>query len=66
MTSLTTEIELQVWKPKNPVDIEIYKTFVGESVVLGLRQAIIDKIIYIRNEYGLKTSGRSYRSHVLR
>lgn len=52
--SFITEIELQVWNPKNPDDLEIYKNFVDLSRVMGLEQKIIDLTIAIRKNYGLK------------
>lgn len=39
--SFISEIELQVWNPKNPDDIIVYQDFVANSIVLGIDDAII-------------------------
>jgi predicted nucleic acid-binding protein len=52
--SFISEIELQVWKPKNPDDIEVYKEFVSNSIILGIDEVIIAETIRIRKSYNLK------------
>ena len=52
--SFITEIELQVWNPPNPQDIEIYRQFIVGSTVLGIEESIIQETIRIRKNYNLK------------
>ena len=54
LISFITEIELQVWNPPNPNDIKVYRTFVTQSIVLGISDEIIQETIRIRRSYGLK------------
>jgi predicted nucleic acid-binding protein len=50
--SFISEIELQVWNPVNPDDIEVYKEFVSNSLILGIDEVIITETI--RKLYNLK------------
>lgn len=52
--SFITEVELQVWNPPNPQDIEIYRQFIVGSTVLGIEESIIQETIRIRKNYNLK------------
>ena len=52
--SFITEIELQVWNPPNPLDIEIYKLFVANSNTVGINPDIIAETIRIRKSYRIK------------
>ena len=52
--SFISEIELQVWKPKNPDDIIIYQRFVSGALILGLENGVITETIRIRKNYNLK------------
>lgn len=52
--SFITEIELQVWNPPNPLDIEIYLQFIVGSTVLGIEEPIIKETVRIRKNYKLK------------
>ncbi len=49
-----TEIELQVWNPPDPLDIEIYKLFVANSNTIGINSDIIAETIRIRKSYKIK------------
>lgn len=46
--SFITEIELQVWDPSDPDDLQVYQSFVSQSIVIGVNQKIIEKTIQIR------------------
>ncbi|MEM9886392.1 MAG: hypothetical protein AAF849_10900, partial [Bacteroidota bacterium] len=46
--SFITQIELLVWTPLNPNDLEIYQTFVESSNVLQVNNEIIEYCILIR------------------
>lgn len=52
--SFISEIELQVWNPKNPDDIIVYQDFVANSIVLGIDDAVIAETIKIRKMHNLK------------
>lgn len=52
--SFITEIELQVWTPENPSDMDVYLQFITNSNVLGIDDAIIAETVRIRKSYKLK------------
>jgi tRNA(fMet)-specific endonuclease VapC len=52
--SFITEIELQVWNPKDNNDLEIYLSFVSQSNSIGIQDDIIQETIRIRKSYKLK------------
>ncbi|WP_316785687.1 type II toxin-antitoxin system VapC family toxin [Pedobacter frigiditerrae] len=52
--SFVSQIELQVWKPQNPDDMEVYQEFVANSIVLGIDDEIIAETIRIRKSFNLK------------
>ncbi len=52
--SFITEIELQVWNPPNPLDIEVYSQFILGSTVLSVEESIIEETVRIRKNYNLK------------
>lgn len=52
--SFITEIELQVWNPLNPLDIDIYLQFISGSIVLSIEESIIKETVHIRKNYKLK------------
>lgn len=52
--SFISQIELQVWKPQNPDDMEVYQEFVANSIVLGIDDEIIAETIRIRKLFNLK------------
>lgn len=52
--SVITEIELQVWNPLNPHDLEIYTTFIGWGTVLGITPEIVKETIAVRKHFRLK------------
>ena len=52
--SFISEIELQVWNPSNPKDIDVYLQFVQASNVFGISQEIIASTILIRKNHKLK------------
>lgn len=54
--SFITEIELQVWNPPNPKDLEIYQYFVKQSNIFGISNTIVQETIRIRKSYNLKLS----------
>ena len=54
LISFITQIELQVWNPPNANDIIVYRSFVTQSIILGISDEIIQKTIHIRRSYGLK------------
>jgi predicted nucleic acid-binding protein len=52
--SFISEIELQVWNPSNADDVDIYKSFVAGSQVIGINPGIIQQTIIIQKTYKLK------------
>lgn len=52
--SFISEVELQVWNPSNPKDIDVYLLFVKSSNVYGISAEIIASTISIRKNYKLK------------
>jgi tRNA(fMet)-specific endonuclease VapC len=52
--SFVSEIELQVWNPPNPTDLEIYHSFVLGSAIIGINPDIICETIRIRKAYKVK------------
>lgn len=54
LISFISEIELQVWNPTDPDDLEVYQEFVGSSFVFGIDAAIIIETIRIRKTYRVK------------
>ncbi|MEM0993331.1 MAG: type II toxin-antitoxin system VapC family toxin [Bacteroidota bacterium] len=52
--SFITQIELLVWTPLNPNDLEIYQTFVESSNVLQVNNEIIEYCILIRKTTKIK------------
>ena len=52
--SFVSEIELQVWNPPNPTDLEIYHSFVFGSAIIGITPDIIRETIRIRKTYKIK------------
>ena len=46
--SFISEIELQVWNPSNPDDLQIYQSFVFKSTIIGIQEGLIPKTIRIR------------------
>lgn len=52
--SFISEIELQVWNPKNPEDITVYQEFVFNSIVSGIDDTVIAETIKIRKSFNLK------------
>ncbi|MGK9118323.1 type II toxin-antitoxin system VapC family toxin [Olivibacter jilunii] len=52
--SFITEIELLVWSPENPSDIETFHQFVNSSTILGVDERIVAETIRIRKAYKLK------------
>ena len=52
--SFISEIELQVWNPPDPSDIEIYKDFISGSNIITIEDSIIKKTIDIRKNHKLK------------
>ncbi|MES2828492.1 MAG: type II toxin-antitoxin system VapC family toxin [Bacteroidota bacterium] len=54
LISFISEIELQVWSPKNPDDLVTYKQFISSSFVFGISDQIIQETIRIRKEHNVK------------
>lgn len=52
--SFISEIELQVWLPENPDDIEVYRQFVANSTVYSIEKNIIAETIRIRKTSRVK------------
>ncbi len=52
--SFVSEIELKVWEPSNPDDLNIYIQFVQLSNVIGISDEIIATTVSIRKNYKLK------------
>ncbi|HZY35094.1 MAG TPA: type II toxin-antitoxin system VapC family toxin [Mucilaginibacter sp.] len=52
--SFVTEIELQVWNPRNPGDLKIFQLFVSKSSIVGIDGNIIQETIHIRRSYKIK------------
>lgn len=52
--SFITEIELQSWEPPDRDDMEVYRLFVSKSIVLGIKQEIVNETIRIRRSYKIK------------
>jgi tRNA(fMet)-specific endonuclease VapC len=46
--SFISQIELQVWNPSDPKDIEVYFQFVQSSNIFGISDEIIASTILIR------------------
>lgn len=54
MISFISEIELQVWNPADPADLDVFVNFVNDSDVIGIEPNIIAQTIDIRKNYKLK------------
>jgi tRNA(fMet)-specific endonuclease VapC len=54
LISFISEIELQVWNPSNPDDLQIYQSFVFKSTIIGIQDGLIPETIRIRKFYRLK------------
>jgi tRNA(fMet)-specific endonuclease VapC len=54
LISFISEIELQVWNPSNPDDLQIYQSFVFKSTIIGIQEGLIPETIRIRKFYRLK------------
>ena len=52
--SFITKIELLVWNPPNPMDIEIRNEFLAGSEIQFVNDEIIDRAIKIRKETNIK------------
>ncbi len=52
--SFVSQIELQVWNPPDPDEVDIYYAFVAASTITGINPDIIQETIRIRKEYKLK------------
>lgn len=52
--SFVSEIELQVWNPTNPEDLEVYQAFITDSTVVGISPAIVSETIRIRKDFKVK------------
>jgi predicted nucleic acid-binding protein len=52
--SFISQIELQVWNPSDPKDIQVYFQFVQSSNIFGISDEIIASTILIRKNYKLK------------
>jgi predicted nucleic acid-binding protein len=52
--SFIVEIELQVWDPPNPEDQHVYKSFLSDSITIGVDSDIIREAIRVRKLYKLK------------
>ncbi|WP_138989429.1 type II toxin-antitoxin system VapC family toxin [Larkinella sp. C7] len=52
--SFVSEIELQVWNPTNPEDLEVYQAFITNSTVVGISPAIVSETIRIRKDFKVK------------
>ncbi|MEM8528548.1 MAG: type II toxin-antitoxin system VapC family toxin [Bacteroidota bacterium] len=52
--SFITQIELLVWSPPNPDDLNIYQTFVDNSNVIHVNEDIIEHCITIRKTTKIK------------
>jgi len=52
--SFITEIELQVWNPPNPEDLNVYQSFVAQSNILEIDRAIVQETIRIRKAHKVK------------
>lgn len=52
--SFISQIELQVWNPSDPKDIQVYFQFVQSSNIFGISDEIIVSTILIRKNYKLK------------
>lgn len=52
--SFITEIELQSWEPPDRDDMEVYRLFVSKSIVLGIKQEIVNETIRICRSYKIK------------
>ena len=52
--SFISEIELQVWKPTNPLDAVAYSEFVSQAIIIGINATIIAETICVRKDYRLK------------
>jgi tRNA(fMet)-specific endonuclease VapC len=54
LISFISEIELQVWNPSNPDDLQIYQSFVFKSTIIGIQEGLIPETIRLRKFYRLK------------
>lgn len=52
--SFISEIELQVWNPPDPADMDIYTEFIAESNIITIDDSIIKLTIDIRKNQKLK------------
>jgi tRNA(fMet)-specific endonuclease VapC len=52
--SFISEIELQVWNPSDPADLEVYQLFVANSTIIGVDSLITREAIQIRKFYRIK------------
>jgi predicted nucleic acid-binding protein len=52
--SFISEVELQVWNPENPEDLDVYQQFVSSSTIFGINDAIIKETIRIRKHHKVK------------
>lgn len=52
--SFISEIELQVWNPANPADLDVFVDFVSASNIFGIEPNVIAQTIDIRKQYKLK------------
>jgi predicted nucleic acid-binding protein len=52
--SFVSQIELQVWNPPDPNELDVYYSFVAGSTIIGIYPDIIQQTIRIRKEYKLK------------
>ncbi|MHB8260356.1 MAG: type II toxin-antitoxin system VapC family toxin [Bacteroidia bacterium] len=52
--SFITKIELLVWNPPNPDDVNIRKEFLAGSEIYNINDEIIDRAINIRKETNIK------------
>jgi len=54
LISFISEVELQVWNPADPDELEIYEQFVASSFVFGISNEIIRETVRIRKQYHIK------------
>jgi predicted nucleic acid-binding protein len=54
LLSFISEVELQVWNPANPEDLDVYQQFVSSSFIFGINDDIIQETIRIRKQHKIK------------
>ena len=52
--SFITEIELKVWSPSEPSDLNVYLHFLSKCRIIGIEQKLIDKTVELRKKHKVK------------